>query len=158
MSEQTETSADEDGERGISVRRLAGTYGVTSRQITRAVRAALGDQPVRTVSVAIVDDATITSLHERYLGDARPTDVLAFDLRDDPNDERIEGEIIVSAETVGRQAKDLGVAAAEELLRCAIHGALHLTGRDDATPAQRRQMRQAEDLALAGLARKRSEK
>ncbi len=149
MSEQTDTSADEGGERGISVRRLAPSHGVTSRQIVRAVRAALGGHPIRTISVAIVDDGVMASLHERHLGEARATDVLAFDLRDDPDDERIEGEIVVSAEAASRQGGQLRVEAGEELLRYAVHGTLHLMGYEDHTPAGRRRMREAENRVLA---------
>ena len=151
MSEQTETSPDEDGERGISVSRLGPTHGTTSRQITRVVRAALGDRPIRMISVAVVDDATIASLNERYTGDEHATDVLAFDLRDSGEDEQIEGEIVVSGETAGRQAKRLGGRASEELLRYAVHGTLHLMGYEDGTPAGQRRMRQAENRVLAGV-------
>ena len=150
MSEQTDTSVDDEGEQRVTVRRLTRANGMTARQITRAVRAALDGRSAE-LSVAIVDDATIASLHERYLNDATPTDVLAFDLRDGPEPAGIEGEIVVSAETARRQAAELGVDAGEELLRYAVHGTLHLMGQDDHTPAGRRHMRQAEDRILAGL-------
>ena len=76
---------------------------------------------------------------------------LAFDLRDDGMGEDIDGEIVISAETARRQAAHLGLDEGEELLRYAIHGALHLMGYDDSTPAGLRSMRQAEDRVLASL-------
>ena len=35
------------------------------------------------VSVALVDDAQMAALHEKFMGDPTPTDVLTFDLADD---------------------------------------------------------------------------
>lgn len=91
----------------------------------------------------------MASLHERYLGDPHPTDVMAFDLRDDPEDAEIEGEVVVSVDAAREQAKRLGLELGQELLRYVIHGTLHLTGYDDGTPAARRRMRRAEDRVLA---------
>ena len=150
MSEPADTSPD-DREQGITVHRRASSHGVTSGQLVRAVRAALGDTPARSISVAIVDDASIASLHERFLGDSRATDVLAFDLRDNPAAGPIDGEVVISAETAARQAARLKVHPREELLRYAIHGTLHLAGFDDNTPADRRLMRSEENRILARL-------
>lgn len=119
--------------------------------IRRAVAAALAGRTIRSVSVAVVSDATMADLHERYMGDSRSTDVLSFDLRDREDDEAIEGEIVVSAETARRVARQLRVTPNEELLRYAIHGALHLAGEDDRTADQRKRMRREEDRVLAAL-------
>jgi len=153
VTEQSETSTSEGDLRPITVRRLTKVKGVTARQLIRAVRTTVADHPVRTLSVAVVDDATITLLHERYLNDDRPTDVLAFDLRDDPEDASIDGEIVVSAETARRQAGRLGLTEGEEVIRYVIHGALHLLGCRDKTATQRKQMRLEEDRILAALNR-----
>ena len=151
MSEETETSSDEIGERRITVRRLIPANGVTHHQIIRAVCETLQGRSVRTISVAIVDDATIASLHERYLGEATVKDVLSFDLRDDPGEVSLEGEIVVSAEAAVRQASSLGVDQKQELLRYVIHGTLHLLGYEDDTTGGRRRMRRAENRVLAVL-------
>lgn len=151
MTEQSETSTSEGDLRRITVRRLTKVKGVTTRQLIRAVRTTMAGRPIRAISVAVVDDATIATLHKRYLNDDRATDVLAFDLRDDPDDASIDGEIVVSAETARRQAVHLGLAEGEEVLRYVIHGALHLLGHRDKTTAQRRQMRIKEDRILAAL-------
>jgi len=115
------------------------------------VRAALADRQITSLGVVVVDDAIMAGLHERYFNDRRPTDVISFDLRDEPASKAIEGEIVVSAQTARRAAKDLGLTQRQEVLRYAIHGALHLAGYDDRTPALRRRMRQREDEVLAAL-------
>ncbi len=101
------------------------------------------------VSVAIVDDATIHQLNRSYLQHDYPTDVLSFPLHREAN--RLEGEIIVSADTAAASAPGYGWSAAEELLLYLIHGTLHLVGHDDHAPEERRRMREAERACLARL-------
>jgi len=151
VTKQSDTSTSEGDRHPITVRQLTKVEQITARQIIRAVRATVADHPIQTISVAVVDDATIASLHKRYLNDDRATDVLAFDLRDDPEDIAIEGEIVVSAETARRQALSLGLTEGGEVLRYVIHGVLHLLGHRDKTAAQRKQMRLQEDRILAAL-------
>src|SRR5512145_2518202 len=100
----------------ITVRRLAATYDVSTRDIVRAVRAVLADKPCRHVSIVVVDDEQISRLHGQFMADPTPTDVLAFDLRDDPTDKVIEGEVIVSSETACRQGRRFRAEPGQELL------------------------------------------
>jgi probable rRNA maturation factor len=104
----------------------------------RAAEAVLAKRPV---TVAIVDDATIARLHEQFLDVAGPTDVLSFP----------SGEIVVSADTALREAKRRGIPPLHELQLYVVHGALHLAGYDDRSPAQQRRMRAAERRVLEKL-------
>lgn len=135
----------------ITIRRLGARTPVPSGHIARAVRYALGDHSVLSLNVAIVDDVHMAELHERYMGDPSPTDVLTFDLRDDRRSSEIEGEIVVSADTARREARRRKLDEADELLRYAIHGVLHLLGMDDRTAAGRRRMRREETRVLREL-------
>ena len=94
------------------------------------------------ISVAVVDDATIARLHEEFLNDPTPTDVLSFLLERSAG--CLEGEIVVSADTARAVAPRFRAMPQDELLRYAIHGALHLVGCDDATPRKRAMMRKRE--------------
>jgi probable rRNA maturation factor len=137
-------------EKAIAIRRLIPAREVRNSEIERAVRLASAGNTVRSVSVVLGDDAMLAALHERYMADASPTDVLTFDLRDDEAGP-IEGEIVVSVETARRQARRRRIEAGRELLRYVIHGTLHLVGYDDRTAVERRRMRAAEDRVLALL-------
>lgn len=103
------------------------------------------------LSVAIVDDPTIHALNARHLGHDYPTDVLSFPLLDEPP--RIEGEVIVSADTARANAPEYGWPAESELLLYLVHGVLHLTGRRDKTDDETAAMRAAEAryLRSAGI-------
>ncbi len=105
------------------------------------------------LSLCYVGDAAIRALNARYLGRDEPTDVLAFPLEDGNSphspDERLLGEIVISAEKALAEAKRRRIPVAREVALYTAHGVLHLLGYDDHTPADRRRMRRAERAALA---------
>ncbi len=125
------------------------TLPIDETPLRQAVRMILHDASIReaTVSVAIVDDPTIHELNRRYLNHDHATDVLGFVLHRD--EDRLEGEVVVSAETAQRVAQQFGWSPADELLLYVIHGTLHLAGCDDQTPGERAAMRARETAYLA---------
>jgi probable rRNA maturation factor len=102
------------------------------------------------ISVAVVDDPTMTDLHQRYKSVASTTDVLSFDLREthDPQCPRVEGELVICVDEAARQAAQRGRETRLEVLLYAVHGLLHLLGYDDARPSQARDMHRREDELL----------
>ena len=98
--------------------------------VRRAVREALRREGVEDaeVSVTFVGDDEIARLHERHLGLPGPTDVLAFALHGDGEDPL--GDVYVGSDQALRQAAGAGVPPAEEMARLAVHGTLHVLGRD----------------------------
>jgi probable rRNA maturation factor len=129
---------------GVFVSNRQSRHAVDETQVVTAVRSILEDSDFSSanVSVAIVEDATIHDLNRRYLEHDWPTDVLSFVLEDDGH--HLEGEIVVSADTASAAADEFGWPAAAELLLYVIHGALHLVGYRDKSPAAKREMRAAE--------------
>ncbi|MFH1617203.1 MAG: rRNA maturation RNase YbeY [Candidatus Margulisiibacteriota bacterium] len=77
-----------------------------------------------TVSITFCDDGFIRKLNKRYRKKDCATDVLSFKMGEDG----LLGDIIISVETAGRQAKEFGCTLTEELTRLAEHGLLHLLG------------------------------
>jgi probable rRNA maturation factor len=117
--------------------------------LVRAVRSVIGEQgvPAAEISLAVVDDATIHELNRRYLRHDYATDVLSFLLSE--QDELLEGEVIVSADTAAAAADRFGWTLDNELLLYVIHGALHLVGFDDQDADSRAEMRRRERRHLA---------
>jgi rRNA maturation RNase YbeY len=95
-------------------------------------------------SVILVSDAELHQMNRTFLGHDYQTDVITFRLEDEP----LEGEIYISVDRAREQAKEYGVGLYDEIYRLAAHGALHLAGYDDATPAEREAMRRLEDHYL----------
>ena len=117
--------------------------------LRRVLHSILDDHDVEgTLSVVFVSDAEMSRLHEEFLGEDRPTDVLSFPLAEDsgasrhPEAEFAEfGEVVVSLDTAQREAGKRDLPVAREVALYAIHGTLHLMGLDDVTSAGCREMR-----------------
>ena len=123
----------------------------TLDQLVRIVLAA-EDRQRASISIALVDNATIHAINRAHLGHDWPTDVITFPLAG-PDDPVLAGELVVSAEMACTSARELSALASDELALYVVHGLLHLCGFDDHNEADRRRMRQREDelLSLAGL-------
>ena len=118
------------------------------RRLARRALAAIGRADAD-VHVSVVDDREIRRLHARYLGRRRATDVMAFNLEGDPAPGLLLGEVVISAETALRQSRRVRVPVALEIDLLLVHGILHLTGWDDHTPADARQMHEREREILS---------
>jgi probable rRNA maturation factor len=94
------------------------------------------------VSVLIVSDRRMASLHHRFMNAAGPTDVITFQ----------HGEIFMSAEMAARNARRFGTSRAHELRLYIVHGLLHLHGFDDRTQAGARKIRTTQEKILAKAA------
>lgn len=126
----------------VSRQRLLAMNSVWFERLARRAVLAIGADAAE-IGVIVVDDRRIARLHDEWMQDPEPTDVITFDLGSDPP-QRLVGDIAVSAETALRMARELGWQPRQELAYYMVHGLLHLAGYDDLTPGERRRMRKAE--------------
>jgi probable rRNA maturation factor len=78
------------------------------------------------LTIAIVADARVRTLNQRYRRKDAPTDVLSF-----PSDDKgYLGDVVIAAGVARRQARAAGHTLATELRVLALHGLLHLLGYD----------------------------
>jgi probable rRNA maturation factor len=128
---------------------------VEAASLDRLVRIVLAAQhrPRASISIALVDNATIHGINQAHLGHDWPTDVITFPLSD-PDEPVLAGELVVSTEMACSSAREFGVEPALELSLYVVHGLLHLCGFDDHDDSARRTMRRREDelLSQAGFA------
>lgn len=80
---------------------------------------------LRNVFVWLISDRRMSRLHQEFLDQAGPTDVLTFQ----------HGEIFISVETAKRHACAFENSLLRELQLYIVHGLLHLDGFDDRTQA-----------------------
>ena len=133
------------------------------RAAVRAVAGALPglDLDGWELGIAITDDPGIRALNRDHRGIDRPTDVLSFPLdrpapgpfapdREGPPGGLL-GDIVLSGETVRREAESAGRAPADHLTHLAVHGMLHLLGYDHETLSGAERMEGLEIAILAGL-------
>lgn len=125
----------------------------TSKWI-KAVAATYG-RKVGEVGYMFVNDEKILECNRQYLGHDYYTDVITFDY--DEGDV-LNGDIVISLDTVRTNAEKFGKEYDDELHRVIIHGILHLCGINDKGPGEREIMEDNENKALALLEQMRTEK
>jgi rRNA maturation RNase YbeY len=91
-------------------------------------------------------DEYLLDINRRFLNHDYYTDIITFDLGDEPG--IISGEIYISVDRVLDNARDLSSSFKAEILRVLIHGALHLCGYCDKTKSEIALMRNKEDEYL----------
>ena len=111
-----------------------------------------------TVSLHLVADAEIQELNRRYRHKDQPTNVLSFPFADgsDPALARLPvaelGDIVISLDTAGREAKEFGQTFGYRLLWLVTHGLLHLLGYDhERSPEEEQRMQRREEQLLARI-------
>ena len=111
----------------------------------KAVAASYG-RSVGEIGYLFVSDERILEVNKEYLGHDYYTDIITFDYDEG---ETINGDIVISLDTVRSNAEQYAKNYDEELHRVIIHGILHLCGINDKGPGEREIMEQAENRALA---------
>lgn len=137
---------------------VTGGAPVDLAAVRRAIRAALRPYGVprdAAVALAFVDDERMRELNRRHRRTDRTTDVLSFGQRLPRRakgataaaalareaDGTLElGDIVISAAQAARQARRGRRSLDREVAFLAAHGALHLLGFEDETPAGYREM------------------
>ena len=113
----------------------------------RAVAASYGKK-VGEIGYLFCDDEKILEVNNAYLGHDYYTDIITFDYCEGNT---LNGDIVISLDTIRTNAEKFGKDYDEELHRVIIHGILHLCGINDKGPGEREIMEAAENKALAQL-------
>ena len=120
---------------------------IKKRETTAWIKAVASEygRKVGEIGYMFVDDEKILEVNREYLGHDYYTDIITFDY--DEGD-RINGDLVISLDTVRTNAEQFGKPYDEELHRVIIHGILHLCGINDKGPGEREIMEAAENKAL----------
>ena len=91
------------------------------------------------LSISLVTEAEIAELHERYLHEAGPTDVLSFPLDAEAGEDGLRqvGDVVIAPAVAARNNPD---DPASELRLLLVHGILHLLGHDHMDDRERAEM------------------
>jgi probable rRNA maturation factor len=104
-----------------------------SKKLRRAAKTILVNLalPDSEVSISLVDDGHIQQLNRRYLDRDKPTNVLAFSMREGEFvslHPQLLGDVVISVDTARRQSNRFGLKEMEMIILLMIHGILHLLG------------------------------
>jgi len=121
--------------------------------------------PQAELSILLVDEATMSAYHQKYLGEPGPTDVLSFPMDElrPPNDddeppEGLLGDVVLCPAITDRQAREHSRSPTEEAEYLLVHGLLHLLGFDHGAPAEKAEMFQLKDKIIAAWAEQRPDR
>jgi len=118
-----------------------------------AIDAAIAGTKVETqddaeLSLMICDDSTIQELNSKWRNKNKPTNVLSFPGEEDG---ALLGDIVVSMDTVRREAGLENKPVENHLIHLIVHGFLHLFGYDHETEDEALKMESLETLILGEL-------
>lgn len=105
------------------------------------------------LNILIVDNQAIHEINNQFLQHDFPTDVITFPMNEAsqlPDQQPLEGEIVISAEMATEIAEKVGWQPLNEISLYLIHALLHLCGYDDLKESDQIVMRQRErELLIA---------
>jgi probable rRNA maturation factor len=155
--------------------------GIDAGLITSVARFALDAMrvsPAAELSILAVTIDAMSELHERWMDEPGPTDVMSFPMDELVDESRrpdapdmgpaLLGDIVLCPEFAQAQARTAGHGLEDELHLLTVHGVLHLLGYDHAEPEEEREMfglqttlladwRTGREQAAAAEARRRSD-
>ena len=118
--------------------------------VAQHVLGAMQVNPAAELSVMVVTTEVMTELHERWMDEPGPTDVMAFPMDELVDESRrpdapeigpaLLGDVVLCPAFAAAQARKAGHGLADELALLTVHGVLHLLGYDHAEPEQEREM------------------
>jgi probable rRNA maturation factor len=118
----------------------------TDRKVRAWARAALAREA--TVTLRFVNAAEGGRLNRRYRGRDSATNVLTFVYGTAP----LEGDVVICAPVVAREAREQGKALEAHYAHLVVHGLLHLEGMDhERSAAEARRMERRERSILRAL-------
>ncbi|MGL6073202.1 MAG: rRNA maturation RNase YbeY [Fimbriiglobus sp.] len=120
-------------------------YELDFAVLKAAAKTVLEGEAVKSAKVvlAFVNNEHIHRLNKQFLNHDEPTDVITFPYTDHKS-KKLEGEIVIGYEVAQEYAADRGHDTLLELQLYVIHGCLHLTGYDDVSPKDEKEMRARE--------------
>jgi probable rRNA maturation factor len=132
--------------------------------LARHVLDSMRVHPLAELSVLLVDVPAMSDLHQRWLGEEGPTDVLAFPMDElrppshggsppehgsDDTVQALLGDVVLCPQVAVEQARQAEHDVQDELDVLCTHGILHLLGYDHAEPEDQAAMFGLQDRLLA---------
>ena len=115
--------------------------------VARHVLAAMRVNPAAELSIMVVTTEVMTELHERWMDEPGPTDVMAFPMDELVDESRrpdapeigpaLLGDVVLCPAFAAAQARKAGHGLGDELALLTVHGTLHLLGYDHAEPEEK---------------------
>ncbi|MDK2952262.1 MAG: putative rRNA maturation factor [Kosmotogales bacterium] len=114
----------------------------------------LKDSSEKTINLLLTNDGEMKKYNEKFRHKEGSTDILSFEYG---LDQEVIGEIIISLETIEKNAKELNESFEEEFYYILIHGVLHVLGFDHIEDEEAEKMDEIQDEYFEKLFRSRTD-
>ncbi len=117
-------------------------------RIARAGSRTLAHEKAKgSLTILLTGDAQLKSLNHQFRGKNKPTNVLSFPAVESSNG--YLGDVAIALGTVLREARKAAKNPTDHAVHLAVHGVLHLLGRDHEKPREAAAMERLETEILA---------
>lgn len=126
---------------------------INKRDLLRYIRKCCGNRTVY-ICYNFLSSKDQIKMNRDFKNHNYNTDILTFDVSN--NDCELTGDVYISLKQVRKNAKRYQVSLKDEINRVLIHGFLHLSGYNDETKNEKKEMRKQEEKFLNYLKKRRS--
>ncbi len=104
------------------------------------------DKSIKTLNYIFSSDDYVLEINKTYLQHDYYTDIITFPYQEG---EFLESDIFISIDRIVDNASTLKIPVQDEFIRVISHGLLHLCGLKDKSEQEQKEMRKAENEAIA---------
>jgi rRNA maturation RNase YbeY len=105
-----------------------------------------------TLECVYVEEDDIVRINKEHLNRDYITDVISFHYHEKESTENLEGTVVMCVGRISEQAQEFDASSEkQEFLRIAAHGMLHVSGLDDSSADDKKNMTELENQILETL-------
>ena len=121
------------------------------KQVTAVALRRLIEREDWELTVSLVGEEQMRQLNRTWRNIDAPTDVLSFPMLEEGFDDNLLGDVVICLPVAEKQAKEYGHGLSRELAFLAVHGILHLLGRDHENDIEREMMEREQEALLDSM-------
>ena len=121
------------------------------KQVTAVALRRLIEREDCELTVSLVGEEQMRQLNRTWRNIDAPTDVLSFPMLEEGFDDNLLGDVVICLPVADKQAKEYGHGLSRELAFLAVHGILHLLGRDHENDIEREMMEREQEALLDSM-------
>ena len=121
------------------------------KQVTAVALRRLIEREDWELTVSLVGEEQMRQLNRTWRNIDAPTDVLSFPMLEEGLDDNLLGDVVICLPVAEKQAKEYGHGLSRELAFLAVHGILHLLGRDHENDIEREMMEREQEALLDSM-------
>jgi probable rRNA maturation factor len=111
----------------------------------------LGLKNDQEISISFVNENEMTDLHQKWMNEAGPTDVMSFRLSEISPVDKSLGDVVICPAVAIKDSNLKNESPARHLVFLMVHGLLHLAGMDHQKLSERLKMQKKERFLMAQI-------